>query len=417
MSNHVVLRQIVELETPAGGESHHALSERLSHICRDQMPGILNSVFDRLGDERTQIDKLEIVIECLPGEPLEEAVARALEAAMEAALREALRNLPARSAFAVSEAEAMLFFLEHGYLPWYASAAATLAEWEYVIAEALAKDDTFRRMLRRLLQNNRNALERLLRHFSAKMPQRIVESVSETWKDADFSALQDHLQTVGFGSVVSTWSRILEQPEQALVKIRQGKQAELSASLVSAPPEMQPALPADGGQDAPVPEEGIFIRNAGAVLMHPFIEGLFSATGYYAEGKLTAPQRAAGLLHYAVCGREEAAEWELPLLKVLCGIPLSGPLPAEVRVSEAEQAEVEKMLESLIRYWAVLKNTSIAALRESFFQREGRLTYRDGYWHLKTEQRAYDVLLEHLPWGIGMIKLPWMTTILATEWV
>jgi hypothetical protein len=35
---------------------------------------------------------------------------------------------------------------------------------------------------------------------------------------------------------------------------------------------------------------------------------------------------------------------------------------------------------------------------------------------LQVEQKAVDVLLNTLPWGIGVIKLPWMKEILHTEW-
>ena len=36
---------------------------------------------------------------------------------------------------------------------------------------------------------------------------------------------------------------------------------------------------------------------------------------------------------------------------------------------------------------------------------------------LQVEQRSYDMLLEHLPWTIGIIKLGFMKEALFVEWV
>jgi hypothetical protein len=49
-------------------------------------------------------------------------------------------------------------------------------------------------------------------------------------------------------------------------------------------------------------------------------------------------------------------------------------------------------------------------------QRNGKLSVVDDGWLMQVEQKAIDVLLNHLPWGIGIIKLPWMNEILYVEW-
>jgi hypothetical protein len=79
--------------------------------------------------------------------------------------------------------------------------------------------------------------------------------------------------------------------------------------------------------------------------------------------------------------------------------------------------EVDEMLLSLIEYWAVLKNTSIDGLRESFLKRNGKLSRLNDEWLLQVEQKPFDMLVQQLPWSISMIKLPWMTHLLKTEWV
>ena len=75
------------------------------------------------------------------------------------------------------------------------------------------------------------------------------------------------------------------------------------------------------------------------------------------------------------------------------------------------------MLQSVLEYWTILKNTSIESLRESFLMRAGKLSFDGKEWLLQVEQKGYDVLLQNLPWNISMIKLPWMKYLLRTEWV
>ena len=70
-----------------------------------------------------------------------------------------------------------------------------------------------------------------------------------------------------------------------------------------------------------------------------------------------------------------------------------------------------------ILYWTVLMSTSPDGLREGFLQREGKLTLSDhGNWKLRVEQKSIDILLGYLPWGISMVKLPWMENLLVVEW-
>jgi hypothetical protein len=37
-------------------------------------------------------------------------------------------------------------------------------------------------------------------------------------------------------------------------------------------------------------------------------------------------------------------------------------------------------------------------------------------WELQVEKKAYDVLLETLPWGIQMIQMSWMKERLVVLW-
>jgi hypothetical protein len=66
--------------------------------------------------------------------------------------------------------------------------------------------------------------------------------------------------------------------------------------------------------------------------------------------------------------------------------------------------------------WQSLGNTSIAGLRESFLQREGRLLWNDDAWSLSVSAAAYDMLLDTLPWSLSAIRLGWMKQVLHVQW-
>jgi hypothetical protein len=64
----------------------------------------------------------------------------------------------------------------------------------------------------------------------------------------------------------------------------------------------------------------------------------------------------------------------------------------------------------------MLKGTSIDGLRETFLQRNGKLFTKNDNLALQIEQSSIDMLLDHLPWNLGIIKLPWMKDLLKVEW-
>lgn len=162
-----------------------------------------------------------------------------------------------------------------------------------------------------------------------------------------------------------------------------------------------------------------FIQNAGLVILHPFLQTIFTALHYTDESNFidAAIQRKAVLLtQYIVTEKTEIPEQYLVLNKILCGYPISGPVENNLEISLSEQQEVNDLLQSVIQYWTALKTTSIAGLRNSFLQRNGKLTEYEDYWLLQAEQQSYDVLMNYLPWGIGIIKLPWMQKRLVVGW-
>ncbi len=164
-------------------------------------------------------------------------------------------------------------------------------------------------------------------------------------------------------------------------------------------------------------QEGIYIENAGAVIIAAFIPALFEKLKISKNQTIVNTDLAAMLIQYVVTGKKTMAEHELVLPKILCGIDLELPVNTATKISTAQIKEADEMLAAVIEYWAVLKNTSVTGLRESFLKRNGKLSLVDNTWLLQVEQKPFDMLLQQLPWSISMIKLPWMNNLLKTEWV
>lgn len=171
---------------------------------------------------------------------------------------------------------------------------------------------------------------------------------------------------------------------------------------------------------APDKHDTLYVANAGIILLHPFLQHFFQNMGLLKNGQFiseTAQGTAVQWLHFLATGSRECPEPELALAKILCGLPVENPVGRWFEPESAQVEEAESLLVALIRHWPVLKNTSPAGLREGFLRRSGKLeTLPDGSKKLRVERQAMDVLLEQLPWGIGIVQLPWMERFLYVEW-
>lgn len=183
------------------------------------------------------------------------------------------------------------------------------------------------------------------------------------------------------------------------------------------------------GPDAPrrepdrIAEEGFHLSNAGLILLGPYLPMLFERTGLRLAS--ADPGTSAGddtsaamvLLHYLATGRDDPAEFELVLPKVLCGLHPRDSFEGPVALDPESRVEADQLLASVVHHWEALKGSSVEGLREGFLVREGKLSLRDGIWRLRVEQKPWDMLLERLPWSIRFTKHPWMASPLTTEWM
>jgi hypothetical protein len=105
------------------------------------------------------------------------------------------------------------------------------------------------------------------------------------------------------------------------------------------------------------------------------------------------------------------------LNKLICGLEAEEVLTLNhIRLSRKELLEAEEVKLAVIRNWPALKTTATAALKESFFKRNGLLKYKDDNWYLNIERKGIDVLIDRLPWPIAHIKLPWNNYMIHVNW-
>ncbi len=166
--------------------------------------------------------------------------------------------------------------------------------------------------------------------------------------------------------------------------------------------------------------EGIFVSNAGLVLIHPFLRYFFDGLGLLDKELHFKSQpdvyKAIHLLQYIVSGAESFAETELPLNKILCGLDVAKPIPKSFPLTAEEKEECFNLIKTILERWSALKTTNPAALRDTYLQREGVMKQTGQSWNLTIERNSFDVMLEKLPWSISLIKLPWLSQILYVEW-
>ena len=189
------------------------------------------------------------------------------------------------------------------------------------------------------------------------------------------------------------------------------------ASQKPAPPKRTtPPVPKKPAPKRPLPADEViegpwFVHNAGLVLLAPYfpqfhrVNGLLDGDRFRDEA---AAQRAVLLLQSLLTGDGVAAEHSLVLNKILCGLAVETPVPAEIELLDSEKQNGETLLRSVLQNWPGARNLSVDGLRRSFLLREGKLERHESSWRITIEARGYDVLLGSLPWSFSVVKPAWM---------
>lgn len=168
--------------------------------------------------------------------------------------------------------------------------------------------------------------------------------------------------------------------------------------------------------------EVLIISNAGLCLFSPWLPRLFNILGYLDKDqksfKDTASKiRAVFLLQYFVNSDEkEYRETELTFNRLLVSLPMHIPLPECLILTEMEKDTADSLMTSVKANWRELQNTSVRGFQQSFIARMGHMEQQEEKWLLIVDQKAFDILLRHVPWGFKQIHFPWLKKYIQVNW-
>lgn len=238
-------------------------------------------------------------------------------------------------------------------------------------------------------------------------------SAEELARDLENSGLSKNDQS----DLQAARERLLAQQQAAMLADEEAMK-EAEANEKKSKQKEDPSTDKEEENEVELPEP-VYVQNAGLVLAWPYLSPLFQRCGYL-EGQQfkdeASAYRAVHLLQFMATGREGDPEYELVLNKILCGVKTAKPVEVGLELTKEEKELAESLLEGLIANWSVIGDTSPAGLRETFLEREGRLSHTDTGWILKISSTPYDVLLDQLPWSIKNIRLMWMENRIRVEW-
>jgi hypothetical protein len=468
-ASHSIRRQVLEVELEGSEADALDLQRSLPSLSARALVPAIAAVLDRCapGADWIRIERLEIDAGKVAWDRLEQDLPAALRQALEAGLEAALAHGatagvaveratgsaagPRRSTAAHSLDEALAYFLEYGSLPSACHLAPGMSFEQTLLAawQAQSPDGGPARcapMLARTLGRER-ARERLCAQFSthllhlllsrltghdAQALAAILPSVAGA-EDTNAPAAARQLerrrwQALFARAAGSAMAPLSDLAEAAMVEPAPASVRAAQVMIVPAPAAEgkagRAARAATGAVDihqaASVPhpdaDEGIFLHNAGLVLLHPFLRRLFETLEVGGGERLLQPDRALQLLHYLASGSVIAPEYDLVLPKLLCNVPLTQPVARDIALSEVECAECDALLAAVVGHWSALRGTGADGLRTAFLLRHGKLSRRDCDWLLQVEPETADILLNQLPWGISPVKLDWMDRLLWVEW-
>lgn len=164
------------------------------------------------------------------------------------------------------------------------------------------------------------------------------------------------------------------------------------------------------------------VANAGLCLFAPWIIRLFGMLDLLSEDRkdlkdMDARIRAIFILQRLVTAEQrEYKESDLAFNRLLVACPFNVPLPKSLELTDKEIETVESMLAGVKANWPKMANTSVGGFQRSFIERDGQLEQQEGKWVLTVENKAYDILLDSLPWSYKMIRLPWLKKPISVSW-
>ncbi|MDX2304717.1 MAG: contractile injection system tape measure protein [Microscillaceae bacterium] len=455
--NHLVnkVRLLLEVES-------EALALRVRKEWAKTLETRLSEIIDRvctqnlLPEEWLKIDRLEIDLGALTPEDISQKWVSLFEVAFEKKIKEqrTQTSLQERQALKEhSDLETLLFFLEKGYLPWWAQSQSLdldgllqelidkqVVNLKTALQETLRKPQAFKRLIYQinipillallsngglsqqevqvwilpLLQKVKNAIdsESTIYKGSNQIFQLLISNMNQaqTWQVLAYLLEQSILGNTAIQDLLSAEEKIplfLEEILKQSPKLIQTTEKE--TTIQKRDLEIIQAA------------EHLYIQQAGLVLLAPFLPAFFRATDLLDSQSqfksAEAQQYAVYLLHELATGDAPLPEFSLVLEKLLCGMPFEEAIPTEIKITESHQKEALLLLEEVIGHWTALKSSNPRELREAFLKRAGSIEAKGlGEWLIRVERQTWDILLEKIPWGFSLLKLPWTNNLIHVIW-
>ena len=164
------------------------------------------------------------------------------------------------------------------------------------------------------------------------------------------------------------------------------------------------------------------ISNAGLVILFPFLPMLFMRLNMLSQDRRgfnsnESKVRAIFILQHLMASEDrEYDEKDLFLNRLLINYPFNEPLPKRMELNQDELNTIDSLLEAAKTNWEKMRNTSMRGFQEAFLRRAGFIEKTEREWTLTVEERAYDILLDSIPWSYKLVRLPWMENILKVNW-
>ncbi len=455
-AKHIIHKLSVDFNSSDHQDSLGLKDQSMNFVKEIVLPA-LEEVLEELEDERViRIDQLKLELNQIDAKHFKEDLRRQIISQFPKTLQTEIDQSAIEIKAQHSPLEAFDYFLQTGALPWW-DTANSIQKIENAVLDLITNQEDAREKIKAImLTANADRFAQQLSKDFVKAVFKLIRVPSEIWSlisDAQI-LLKDHFSprlirnkfiknTILLFQHKNTESLttqkvaylVFEQLEPTLIK-RTGKNLKslfirsnellqntaytLMNEYTNKEPSKTPEKIFKKSINTAQHAESYYIKNAGLVLLHPFLTYLFEELEY-TKGKSFVDefqqQQAALALQYTLDPKDQFAEYELPLNKILCNINLGTPIESKLVQSEMLSLKTEQLLLSTIQHWPALKNTSIDGLRQTFLNREGKLSKKEnGDWKLFVEYKAYDVLLSSLGWNYSLIKLPWMTNILWVEW-
>jgi len=409
-----------------------------SQYCQQKLPAAIDDICTKYSaeDEWIQIDRLEINLGTINPEKLEYSLKTSFYSNLEREISDKLQSLSADRRIdsrKFSWFELLVYFLQKGVLPWWAEGSGfnmdevcsdVLKEQKTVFHEFLVNNKSNERIWKRisiqfipelrkqiveLFDELIAAEQKIINYKNKVLTKEEVISLHQLNPDMirQFILLKAPLL---LGNDINTINEVIQQQLQEIICSPEND----SPQKIVTEAEW---LKKNKLDDAEVVNR-ILVKYAGIVLFSPFYKTFFTKLNLLRDDEWNNEQsrdKAIHLLRYISTGEQLTPEYELGLEKLLCGAS-DEPIDRKVVLTENEKQEAQELLLSVIEHWKVLKNTSVAGLRETFLKRDGIITKKEDDWFLKVERKTEDVLLESIPWGYSTIVLPWNKYIIYVEW-